>query len=78
MSDLLVISDSADFEPAEGPDGPGKSCITWTFAAPRKTPVGAGIYELRFVRILTAEERELVEREGVGSVLTAINAERPA
>ena len=69
---ILVISDSADFYPAESPDGPGRTCITWTFAADRKTAVGAGVYELRFVRILTPEERALSEERGIGAVLMGL------
>lgn len=56
--EVFAISSSACFYPEE--DDPANfdgSMITWTFAAPKDTQTGAGIYRLQFVRILTADER---------------------
>lgn len=69
---VLAISDSANFDPPGGEDGPGKSCITWTFACPRQTAVGPGFYELRFIRTLSAEESAQALTGGVGAVFAAI------
>jgi hypothetical protein len=49
---LALISATADFEPEHGPDG----MIEWTFLAPKTAEVGAGAYELRFVRTLSPAE----------------------
>lgn len=69
---VFAVSDSADFDPAGGEYGPGKTCITWTFACPRQTVVGPGLYELRFVRALTAEESARSRTGGVGAVLAGL------
>jgi hypothetical protein len=50
----LIISATADFYPSDE-DAP-EGFITWTFLAPKDVWVGAGIYELRFVRQLASEE----------------------
>jgi hypothetical protein len=51
---VLAISFTADFEP----EGFAKDLITWTFIA-RQDPskrLGAGLYELRFLRALSQDE----------------------
>jgi hypothetical protein len=56
--DVFAVSSSACFYPEEDdPENFDGSMITWTFAAPKDTRTGAGIYRLQFIRILTPEER---------------------
>jgi hypothetical protein len=55
---VFAISSSACFCPEDDdPDNFDGRMITWTFAAPKDTRCGPGIYRLQFVRILTPEER---------------------
>lgn len=62
-----VLSFHADFEP----EGSPADLITWTFYARRDVAIGAGIYELRFVR--TLEEHE--HGEAISGVLGAAQRE---
>ena len=57
---ISAMSLTADFYPGikegesiENYDG---NSIEWTFAMPRNTSFGAGVYEIRFVRNLNEEE----------------------
>ena len=61
----VVMAVSADFYPEDTPKG----FVEWTFAAPAEAPFGAGLYELRFVRLLTDEER--ATRDGQYEALRA-------
>ena len=61
MSDevILAMSVSADYYPGLGDgsiDAYDGNSIEWTFAVPRTSVSGPGIYELRFVRTLREEE----------------------
>ena len=49
---VRMVSATADFYPEDAPEG----FFEWTFLVPRTAGVGAGLYELRFVRALTPEE----------------------
>jgi hypothetical protein len=54
----FAISSSACFCPEDDdPVSFDGRMITWTFAATKDVRVGAGIYKLEFVRVLTPEER---------------------
>lgn len=56
---ILAMSVSADFYPGLGEgdcDTYDGNSIEWTFALPRTATVGAGIYEVRFIRTLAEEE----------------------
>lgn len=58
VDDVFAISSSACFCPEDDdPENFDGRMITWTFAAPKDTRTGAGIYRLEFVRILTPKER---------------------
>jgi len=50
---VVGMSAVANFEPEDTPKG----FIEWTFVLPRSVEVGAGLYEIRFLRCLTPEER---------------------
>lgn len=67
-SSRFVIALSADFEPE---DWPGMT--TMTFLANETGSFGAGLFEVRFVRTLTAEERA-----GTDAMLAAIAAAEPS
>lgn len=54
----FAISSSACFCPEDDdPENFDGRMVTWTFAVPKSTRTGAGIYRLEFVRILTPGER---------------------
>lgn len=50
---VVIMAVTANFYPEDTPRG----FVEWTFAAPDTAPFGAGLYELRFLRLLTDEER---------------------
>lgn len=56
---VLAIAASADFYPGMGDgdcDTYAGNTIEWTFSLPRDATVGAGVYEIRFVRTMEQEE----------------------
>lgn len=51
----IALSFTADFEP----EGVDDDLVTWTFLVPKASAeIGAGIFELRLIRVLTPDERD--------------------
>ena len=74
---IYAISASACFAPEEDdPVSYDGSMISWTFAANKDARVGAGIYRLRFVRILTPEERNNIPAQRKALAAIAMEARK--